>query len=106
MKCPSCSFEVKTLNELIYVNDDVPWYKFTDEKTQCPECKTEVKVIMPKYMVNILKAILVIYLTLLFVAIIFSIQYLTMFLSILVIVTPLFTNHVLRSIGVLVERNT
>ncbi len=48
MKCPKCSIEIKSLNELSSSESDIPWYKYNEELTSCPSCKTQVKIIAPK----------------------------------------------------------
>ena len=48
MKCPNCSVEIKSLNELSSSGSKIPWYKYSEEQTLCPSCKTQVKIIAPK----------------------------------------------------------
>ena len=48
MKCPKCSVEIKSLNELSSSDTKTPWYKYSEEQTLCPSCKIEVQIIAPK----------------------------------------------------------
>lgn len=72
MKCPKCSVEIQSLNELNSSDSTIPWYKYSEEQILCPSCKAKVKIVAPKKSNVLFAAFFVLYTFLAIAAFLYS----------------------------------
>ncbi len=106
MKCPSCSFKIKSLNELSSSEHSIPWYKYSEELIRCPNCQTHVKIVASKKTHLIFALFFIVSFSLVITVLIFSKPWFLPAMIVASISSMLVAKYLYIKKGALVEDNT